>query len=277
MAIYAAMLKCRAIEQRAATLLQRGRIMRDFHASAGREAAAAAFVIDLKPEDVLCLPDDDAIPTFTKGASLKQAFRALSTDGSGKSRWGSDLTGLNIIPATTPTVQLLEIRKEALAFKQANRSEIILTFLTALTPRAKWESLLTTAAAQNLPFIFVVQGKAKKETDGGGQAMLKGVPVIAVDGSDAVAIYRVASEAITRARQGRGPTLVECTPVQDIGATGKPADRIHIQSKGPVLTDPILSMENYLRRKGLWSEESHRRVVADIEQELDLATKSLNQ
>jgi len=31
-----------------------------------------------------------------------------------------------------------------------------------------------------------------------------------VDGNDVVAVYRVAFEALARARQGRGGTLIEC-------------------------------------------------------------------
>ena len=37
-----------------------------------------------------------------------------------------------------------------------------------------------------------------------------GLPGIAVDGNDVAEVYSVAGEAITRARQGDGPTLIEC-------------------------------------------------------------------
>ena len=42
------------------------------------------------------------------------------------------------------------------------------------------------------------------------RAAAYGLPGIAVDGNDVAEVYAVAGEAITRARQGGGPTLIEC-------------------------------------------------------------------
>ena len=108
-------------------------------------------------------------------------------------------------------------------------------------------------------------------------ATLNGIPAIAVDASDAVAIYRVACEAIARARQGRGPTLVECVPVPDAGALPPSAERIHLQTEFRALNDPNLAMKDHLKRKGLWNEENFRQWVIDFERELDVATRFLNE
>ena len=79
-------------------------------------------------------------------------------------------------------------------------------------------SVMTAAASQKLPIVFAhyaeaasqvseptAKGKAKNP-----EALFHGLPAIAVDASDAVAVYRVAYEAIIRARQGRGATLLQC-------------------------------------------------------------------
>ena len=57
------------------------------------------------------------------------------------------------------------------------------------------------------------------------------LPFISVDGNDVVAVYRVASEAITHARKGHGPTLIDC----QIAVSG----------------DPLKNMQKYLKDKGL--------------------------
>jgi len=62
------------------------------------------------------------------------------------------------------------------------------------------------------------------------------LPRIAVDGHDAVASYRVAHEAIERARRDRGPTLMECT-----------AFRVNGRSQ----QNSVAMMKAYLRAKGL--------------------------
>src|SRR5579872_6717958 len=77
LAIYSAMVKCRLLEQTATELFQHGKIDRDLHGSAGREAAAAAVSIDLEPKDTLALASGDWLPAFVKGLSPEMLFRTL--------------------------------------------------------------------------------------------------------------------------------------------------------------------------------------------------------
>jgi 2-oxoisovalerate dehydrogenase E1 component len=44
----------------------------------------------------------------------------------------------------------------------------------------------------------------------GSRGAAYGMPGITVDGNDVLEIYRVAAEAIARAKKGGGPTLIEC-------------------------------------------------------------------
>ena len=83
-----------------------------------------------------------------------------------------------------------------------------------------------------------------------------GFPGVVVDGDDAVAAYRVATEAIAHARRGSGPTLIDCKP-----KSGKR------QAAG----NPILNMERYLVRKGLFDKKFKSKVTANFRRELDLA------
>jgi pyruvate dehydrogenase E1 component alpha subunit len=77
-----------------------------------------------------------------------------------------------------------------------------------------------------------------------------------VDGRDVVAVYRVATESVTHARKGNGPTLIECIfdPTE--------------------AHDPILKMEAYLTRKGLFREAWKLEEVANFTQELDAVTEA---
>ena len=86
-----------------------------------------------------------------------------------------------------------------------------------------------------------------------------GVPVIAVDGADVVAVYRVASEALGRARMDRGTTLIEC-----VG----PRHETMQEMRGEEQFDPIAGMEAYLSRKGMFRQERKDEIVAGFEREL---------
>jgi 2-oxoisovalerate dehydrogenase E1 component len=79
---------------------------------------------------------------------------------------------------------------------------------------------LNLATAWKLPAIFVCEnnlyatevpiGKATGNTSIASRAVAYGLPGVAVDGNDVLAVYRAAGEAVQRARAGGGPTLIEC-------------------------------------------------------------------
>jgi TPP-dependent pyruvate/acetoin dehydrogenase alpha subunit len=79
---------------------------------------------------------------------------------------------------------------------------------------------LNMAAAWNIPVIFVCENnlyatempfsKATKNTNVASRAAAYGIPGIQVDGNDVMAVYEKAGEAVQRAREGGGPTLIEC-------------------------------------------------------------------
>ena len=81
-------------------------------------------------------------------------------------------------------------------------------------------------------------------------------PVIAVDGADVVAVSRVAQEAVRRARTGHGPSLIQCVMPDEAGH------------------DPLQFIEDYLRRKKLWSEEWRAQIARDFAFQLQSAMPS---
>jgi 2-oxoisovalerate dehydrogenase E1 component len=79
---------------------------------------------------------------------------------------------------------------------------------------------LNLATAWKLPALFVCENnlyatevplaKSAGNPDIASRAAAYGMPGIAVDGNDVLAVYRAAGEAVARARAGGGPTLIEC-------------------------------------------------------------------
>lgn len=77
---------------------------------------------------------------------------------------------------------------------------------------------LNAASAWNLPVIFVCENnefgvstrfsRISKESDITKRAAGYGMPAVAVDGNDVSAVQSAAAEAVARARQGGGPTLL---------------------------------------------------------------------
>ncbi len=130
-----------------------------------------------------------------------------------------------------------------------------------------WDEALQIACAYELPIIFVCHESAKngilKTGRGSNSKEQKAspdspyLPRISVDGNDVVAIYRVASESIGRARKGRGPTVIECRPFHhgDLrsGRNGNAGRKLP--------SDALANMEKYLHNKGLFTRNLKAELI----------------
>jgi pyruvate dehydrogenase E1 component alpha subunit len=276
LAIYSAMIKCRMLEQRATELFQQGRLASDLHASSGREAESAAIAIDLQPNDTLSIAPHDWLPAFVKGATLEKLLRLLASPSAqlnGRPTTGASDLELKNILAVDEAHRPESVRERAVA-AQAGKNGVLVTVILPSSEKSlqPWHSILADAASQRLPIVFVhhvANRPSEPPADRKGKnpdALFHGVPAIAVDASDAVAVYRVAYEAIIRARQGRGATLLECLAHPDTSV------ETH-ENAG----DPVSSMENYLKRKGIEPEQHRQQIVAAFNRDLELATRFLDQ
>ncbi len=113
-------------------------------------------------------------------------------------------------------------------------------------PGADWKNALEEIRAHSLPVVFVCEaGDGRWRLARGAYGKLRPgeeLPCITVDGHDVVATYRVAHEAIERARRDRGPTLIQLATYR-IGSSA--------------FTDPVADMQDYLRGRGLLRTKSN--------------------
>ena len=259
--LYATMLHCRLLQERLLLQSKRSR-SNNSHAPAtlGHEAGAVGVAIDLLPTDIVAPSSGDAISGFLVGAPLGASFHRAGTNGSnGHSKNGHALLPL-IPPASTPEAQLRIATGAAFAAKLRQNGSIAVAFCgEASAPPLLWSETLAFAAAHRLPMIYVTHTAG--EANLSQLALDCGLPGIPVDGSDVVAVYRVAYETIARVRQGNGPALIECRHGSDpIGA-----DAAH---------DPIRNMEHYLTGKGLFAEAWKQKLIHEFSRDLDAAAKA---
>ena len=121
------------------------------------------------------------------------------------------IVGPNILQATGAgySFKLLENGRVSVAF-----------FGDGAVNNGAFHEGVNLAAIWDLPVIFVCENNlyatevafqdATRNTDVAERARSYGIPGVAVDGNDVVAVYEVAGEAMARARAGQGPTLLEC-------------------------------------------------------------------
>jgi TPP-dependent pyruvate/acetoin dehydrogenase alpha subunit len=228
--LYAAMLKCRLLDERLrarANGSPRGATL----AATGHEAATVGAAFDLLPEDTFISAHCDLLPCLLQGVPLETLLATA---------WE--------LSAHRPQSDSLKLATHAaIAHKRSKTGRVAVAILpTASAPVNRPQKTLSFAGVQNLPLVVVSWRKSIPM-----QPKTRDFPAITVDGNDAVAVYRVASEAIAHARKGSGPTLIE--------------------SVGWKVSDPILNMEHYLTRKGLPTRSFTTRLAARFNRELDAA------
>lgn len=274
LAIYASMLRCHLLGLRATALFQHGKLDSDLHASSGLEATASAACIDLQQGDSLCLAPNDWLPAFVKGMSLEALFRALAPSSlllGGSAPIEGESKNI-ILPSTKgdPLKILLDRASQALAAKNGAVAAVFIS--SGPDSLNKSRKAIEAAGAKRLPIIFVHYSGSEDAADSSStqkpEALLHGVPSIAVDARDPVAVYRVAYEAIIRARQLRGATLLEC--LIDAPGPSKTTDG------DPVEHDSVAAMESYLKSKNIKPVIDKQDIIATFNRDLDLATRFLD-
>ena len=259
--IYTTMLRCSMLHARIRSLAKENKSI-ESRAAISHEALVAGVALDLLPGDTLAPAPGGILPCFVKGLPLNRIFSALAPKAAARPRCAP----LNLIPPSLSlAVQLDRAIAAAAANKKSRNRKIAVAFCGNLSASpALLHEAMRQAGKRNLPILLVCQSDPNAD-EISPQTQAFGFPGVIVDSDDAVAIYRVATEAITHARRGSGPTLIECRPWPLSG---------HTAGSRLAARNPILKMEKYLTRKGLFDKKFKSAVMRGFRRELDAAVKN---
>lgn len=288
--LYSYMLECRMVEERARLLFRQGKFAGNYYAAVGQEATEVGATIDLRPEDTVAPSHRNFVTNIMKGTPLKAMYaqlyaRKTSPDQGRSSPAHCGYAPLNIItPASTIAAQLNIGTGVALAYKLQHKDNIVVALSgDGSTSLGLWHEAVNFAGVHKLPIVYVIENNLWAESvsvrlqtaveDLSVKAEAYGFPGITVDGNDVVAVYRVAREAIARARRGEGPTLIECKTYRWYGhseidpAKYRTAEELEYWKS----RDPIPAMERYLQKQGMWSDTWKQQLIDEFNKEIDAA------
>ncbi|NMB17162.1 MAG: hypothetical protein GX980_08645, partial [Firmicutes bacterium] len=100
-----------------------------------------------------------------------------------------------------------------------------------------------------------------------------GIPGVQVDGNDVLQVYDAARDAVARAREGKGPTLLECLTYRWTGHTvGDPGlYRSKEEVEAWKQKDPIPRFRDYLIKEGILTQEECDAIDGEEKQRLERA------
>jgi TPP-dependent pyruvate/acetoin dehydrogenase alpha subunit len=231
---YRTMRTIRDFEERLHVDFSRGDIPGFVHLYAGEEAAATAIMSHLGDDDRIASTHRGHGHCIAKGVSVVSMMKEIygrkggACNGKGGSMHIADLSrgmmGANgILGAGAPLAC-----GAGLAAKHRGTRDVAISFVgDGASNQGTFLESLNLAAVWNLPVIFVVENNGYAESTSRDYATAVdsfvdraagfGLPGITVEGTDFFAVYETAGEVIRRARDGGGPSLLECKMVRFFG------------------------------------------------------------
>ena len=243
-------------------------------------------------------PDDDSLfPThrdlsaqLTKGLDLKRVMAQFwgRIDGYTRGRDGNSHIGDWEGNRTFTVISHLPIAYPvacgaALAYQRRGEDRVALAICgDGATSNGRWHEALNTSAIFQLPVVWVVNNNQFAYSTPNPlefhvptiaeRAAAYGMPGVRIDGQDVLEVYRVAHEAVERARSGGGPTLIESVSLRWRGHAGHdpakyvPKELLEEYMKNK---DPVKRFEELLRSNGVVDDASVTEVDERVKQEFD--------
>jgi TPP-dependent pyruvate/acetoin dehydrogenase alpha subunit len=234
--------------------------------SVGQEACRVSLVQGLSADDVVLDSQPGEVMQHLLGASLAEILDGPVVENAAAKKPKKKVPGASGAVRLLPFVKGAEERifagiGVAIMLKHLKRTDVAAVFVESDdVSKSEWRKALTLAGTRELPIIFVVlpaikAGKVKSESEISALSTGCGVPGVPVDGSDAVALYRVVQESIGRIRAGGGAVLIEGIPFPAPGEKS-------------VVLDPLDQMKGYMTHRRVSPAEWFANVEADFRKRL---------
>lgn len=266
-----------------------GPVPGEMHLSTGQEPAAVGICVHLTKEDTVTAPHRPHHHAIAKGVDLKKMTAEMfgKETGLGKGKGGHmhlfdpavKFSCGGIVAAGIPHAV-----GAAMAAKMQGKDWVAVAFIGEGAANAgAFHESLNLAAVWNLPLILVIEDNsygisvAKKaatavETND-LRAAAYGIAGAHVKGNDPIAMYKVSEEAVARARNGQGPTIIEIETYRFLGHFQGDPELYRDKAEVPGLReqDPILKLRNSLVEAKGATEKELQKIEKRIKQEVDEA------
>ncbi len=263
------------------------------HLYTGQEAIAAGVCENLSDKDYVYSTHRSHGHYIAKGGSIKKLMAEMfgKKTGASKGKGGSmhlcdPDVGLPGSPAIVAGSIPLAVGT-ALAFSIRKEKNVSVAFFGdgAMDEGVVYESF-NIAVLRNLPMIFVCENNQLAthvhieehmgDTDLSKKAKAFGLNAFKIDGNNVSEVYNTAKETVQLAREGSGPSFVECATYRYLGHVG-PSDEtdIGIRTKEDLARwhekCPILNLETKLLNDGSLNADDIEKYVKKINNEIDEA------
>jgi len=290
--MYRQMLTIRFFEETVFELYGQNLVPGTIHLYAGEEAAAVGVCANLRKDDYVTSTHRGHGHCIAKGARLDKTMAEILgrktgyCKGKGGSMHIADFS-VGMLGATAVVGAGIPIATGAgLSIKLRGTDQIAICFFgDGASNQGTFHEGINLAAIWHLPVVFVCENNLYAMGTRQTRVMLidniadraagYGIPGVVVDGNDVLAVYEAARVAVERARQGGGPTLMECKTYRLRGhsrfdpAAYRPKDEVNEWLR----KDAIARFQAKLLEMGIITEAEVQRTVEKARNDVEEATK----
>lgn len=287
------MLKIRIFEEKLIELYPQQEIRCPIHLYIGQEAIATGVCMNLKKHDYVFSNHRSHGHYIAKGGDLKELAAELygKANGCSKGKGGSMhlvapevnfLGSSAIVGGSIP----LAVGTALASSMQGNKRVSIAFFGDGGVDQGVFHEGLNFASLKKLPVIFICENNfyatnsplhARQPLDNiFEKARPYGIQGVRVDGNDVLEIFTAAKKAVSRARTGKGPTLIECRTYRYRAHVGPECDyesgcRPKSELDKWLKSCPIKKFEDFLLDKRIVSKSYLTKASTNLKQEIEKA------
>lgn len=214
---------------------RQGRGLGGVFSQRGHEAISIGTGYALEPDDVVAPMHRDIGCFFLRGVTPRRIFAQMLGRATGVSG-GRDVNlhgagdlNFNVIGFISHLPHSLPVAVGvAMSFVYRKEKRVAMTYVgDGSASEGLFHESVNLAAIHNAPFVLIVENnqyaystplhQQMRVEDIAERAAAYGIPGLIVDGNDVEAVYAVTKEAVERAREGGGPTLIECKTMRMLG------------------------------------------------------------
>lgn len=279
----------RTFDDRMLNHWKQGRGVGGTFAQRGHEAVSVGAAYALGPDDVIAPMHRDLGAYLQRGLTPRRIFANLLGRQTGVTR-GRDANlhglgdlSLGIIGLISHLPHSLPVALgAATSFTYRGEKRVAMTFIgDGSTSTGLFHETLNMAAVYHAPLVVIIENnqyaystplsQQMKVQDLAGRAAVYGVTGVRVDGNDIEAVYEASREAVDRARNGGGTSLIETMTMRMLGhAVHDGADYVPPDLLASwEARDPIRRYAERLLADGTATRSDLDDIVARCEREVD--------
>jgi TPP-dependent pyruvate/acetoin dehydrogenase alpha subunit len=284
----------RSFDERLSVLVKQGKVRSGVYTGIGQEAIIVGTCFGLRKEDFIAPLHRDLGAFLMKGVEprvmMSQMFAKITGLSKGRdSALHSGVNDLGIFGNTSMLGANLPVAAGlALTFKMEQSDNVVIAYFgEGASNVGDFHEALNFAGVQQLPILFICENnqyaysvpleKSMAIDDVAERAHGYGFDGVAINGNDVLAVYQATQGALTRARAGDGPTLIECKTYRWHGHSEH--DKAFYRSDEELAMwksrDPIPTFTTYLRTRHVLDDEKQKdieqRVTATIDDAVEFA------